>query len=69
MSERWRPSATPEAVRLRARLNAAIREFFSERDVLEVETPILSHAGNIEANITSFLVDFTGHVDAGPRRR
>ena len=69
MSERWRPSATPEAVRLRARLNAAIREFFSERDVLEVETPILSHAGNTEPNITSFHVDFTGHVDAGPRRR
>ena len=69
MSERWRPSATPEAVRLRARLNAAIREFFSERDVLEVETPILSRAGNTEPNITSFHVDFTGHVDAGPRRR
>jgi len=65
----WKPSATPEALRLRARLNAAIRDFFAGRDVLEVETPILSRAGNTEPNITSFHVDFSGHVDAGPRRR
>src|SRR5690606_26060068 len=65
----WKPSATPEALRLRARLNAAIRDFFAGRDVLEVETPVLSQAGNTEPNITSFHVDFSGHVDAGPRRR
>ncbi|MFZ7094879.1 EF-P lysine aminoacylase EpmA [Luteimonas dalianensis] len=69
MSEAWRPSAGPEALRLRARLNAEIRELFRERGVLEVETPILSHAGNTEPNIASFHVEFTGHVDAGPRRR
>ncbi|WP_407354620.1 EF-P lysine aminoacylase EpmA [Luteimonas sp. R10] len=65
----WRPSATLEALRLRARLNAAIRVFFAERGVLEVETPILSQAGNSEPNIASFALDFNGHVDAGPRRR
>jgi lysyl-tRNA synthetase class 2 len=54
-----------EAVRLRARLNAAIRVFFAERDVLEVETPVMSEAGNTEPNIESFSTRFTGHVDAG----
>ena len=65
----WRPSAAPGALRLRARLNAAIRGFFAARDVLEVETPVLSQAGNTEPNITSFHAAFSGHVDAGPRRR
>lgn len=58
-----------EALRQRARLNALIREFFAARGVLEVETPILSAAGNTEPNIDSFHTGFDGHVDAGPRRR
>jgi lysyl-tRNA synthetase class 2 len=43
-----------EALRRRARLNALIREFFAQRDVLEVETPIMSAAGNTEPNIEGF---------------
>ncbi|MCD9030159.1 EF-P lysine aminoacylase GenX [Luteimonas sp. Y-2-2-4F] len=65
----WRPSAAPEALRLRARLNAEIRAFFAERGVLEVETPVLSQAGNTEPNIASFSLDFSGHRDAGAARR
>jgi len=42
------------ALRQRAALNALIRSFFATRDVLEVETPILSAAGNTEPNIDSF---------------
>ena len=57
------------ALRLRARINAAIRGFFAERGVLEVETPILSAAGNTEPNIDSFTTTFSGHVSAGPRLR
>ncbi len=57
------------ALQQRAALNALVRRFFAERDVLEVETPILSVAGNTEPNIDSFHTDFTGHVDAGGRRR
>ncbi|MEN5003918.1 EF-P lysine aminoacylase EpmA [Stenotrophomonas indicatrix] len=53
----------------RASLNALVRRFFAERGVLEVETPILSVAGNTEPNIDSFHTDFSGHVDAGGRRR
>ncbi|MDO1528672.1 EF-P lysine aminoacylase EpmA [Fulvimonas sp. R45] len=61
--------ATFEHLRLRARLYALIRAFFAGRDVLEVETPVLSAAGNTEPNIESFSTAFSGHVDAGARER
>lgn len=57
------------ALRQRAALNAMIRAFFAARDVLEVETPILSAAGNTEPNIDSFHTRFSGHVDAGATQR
>ena len=40
-----------ETLRLRADLVASIREFFSRRNVLEVETPTLSSAGCTDPNI------------------
>ncbi|MET0656060.1 MAG: EF-P lysine aminoacylase EpmA [Pseudoxanthomonas sp.] len=58
-----------DALRLRAAVNALFRLYFAERDVLEVETPILSQAGNTEPNIESFTTHFTGHSDAGARTR
>ena len=65
----WRPSGSLEAMRLRARLYAEIRGFFAARGVLEVETPVLSEAGNTEPNIDSFSTAFSGHRDAGAPRR
>jgi lysyl-tRNA synthetase class 2 len=65
----WQPSASIGALRLRARLNASIRQFFATRNVLEVETPILSAAGNTDPNIASFRAQFDGHVGAGSRER
>lgn len=65
----WRPSATLDALRLRARLYATIRGFFAERAVLEVETPVLSVAGNTDANIASFSLEFSGRTDGAPRTR
>ncbi|MCB1864751.1 MAG: EF-P lysine aminoacylase GenX [Chromatiales bacterium] len=47
----WRPACSVAALRRRAILLAAIREFFAGRDVLEVDTPILSRAGNPDPNI------------------
>ena len=40
-----------ETIRLRAELVASIREFFRQRNVLEVETPTLSTAGCTDPNI------------------
>jgi lysyl-tRNA synthetase class 2 len=58
-----------EALRLRARLNRLVREFFAARGVLEVETPVMSRAGNTEPNISSFTVEFGGRTDGAPRTR
>ena len=58
-----------ETLRQRARLNALIRGFFAERDVLEVETPIMSAAGNTEPHLEGFQTRFSGHVDAGSPQR
>lgn len=59
----------PTTLHLRADLYRLVRAFFFERRVLEVETPILSAAGNSEPNIESFTTTFSGHVDAGARER
>lgn len=47
----WRPTATISALRDRALLAATIREFFTERGVLEVHTPLLSRSANCDAHI------------------
>ena len=65
----WQPTASFDAIRLRAQLNALIREFFVRRNVLEVETPVLSRGGNSEPNIASFSLEFSGRVDGAPRTR
>ena len=65
----WMPSATRDALRLRAWVNRLVREFFHARDVLEVETPVLSLAGNTDPNIASFSLEFSGRTDGAPRTR
>ena len=58
-----------DAIRLRARLNGLVRRFFEARGVLEVETPVMSRAGNTDPNIASFRVEFSGRTGGGPRTR
>lgn len=65
----WAPSATRDALRLRAWLNRLIREFFHQRDVLEVETPVLSLAGVSDPHIAPFPLEFSGRTDGAPRTR
>ena len=69
MTQDWQPSASFDALHLRARLNAAVRRFFDERGVVEVETPVLSRAGNTDPNIASFSLEFSGRTDGAPRTR
>jgi elongation factor P--(R)-beta-lysine ligase len=69
MSVAWQPTGSPELLRLRARLNACIRGYFDARGVLEVETPLLSVAGNTDPNIASFSLEFSGRTDGAPRTR
>ncbi|SJZ66431.1 EF-P lysine aminoacylase EpmA [Novilysobacter spongiicola] len=69
MTTDWTPSASFDALRLRAALNASIRSFFAQRHVTEVETPVLSMAGNTEPNIAPFALQFSGRTDGAPRTR
>ncbi len=50
----WMPSSSLDNLKTRARLLEKTREFFKQRNILEVETPILSQAGNPDPNIDSF---------------
>lgn len=69
VTERWRSAADLDALRFRAGVYRHIRDFFFERGVLEVETPILSAAGNTDPNIASFQLDFSGPAQGGSPRR
>lgn len=57
-----------ENVRARARLNAALREWFAAHGYLEVETPALVPAAGMEPHINPFEVPFVPETDVGKRR-
>lgn len=59
----WRPAASLEVLKLRARMIARIRAFFAERGVLEVETPALSAAASTDVHLHSFACRYTGPGD------
>lgn len=50
----WRPTAPLSVLRLRAEMLAAVRRFFRERGVWEVETPALARATASDPHIESF---------------
>lgn len=52
----WRPAADLDTLRQRARLLADIRRFMAEREVLEVETPLLSAAAVSDPALESLSV-------------
>jgi len=52
----WRPSASADTLVIRARLLQRIRAFFQAREVLEVDTPLLSRAAVTDPHIETFVV-------------
>lgn len=54
----WQPSASIENLRKRADIISRIRNFFAERGVWEVETPLLSHATVTDPHILSIVAPF-----------
>lgn len=56
MTAKWQPTASLEMLKTKARLLSKLRAFFDEKNILEVQTPILSQAGNTEPTIESFVV-------------
>ena len=63
----WRPTASMEMLRLRAEILARIRTFFEERDVLEVETPVLASAPVTDLHIEALSCRYRGPGADGGR--
>jgi len=53
---RYQPTCSIDALKARAAMYQKIRQFFAERGVLEVETPILSQAGVTDVHLASVQV-------------
>lgn len=58
MQANWQPTADLSTLKRRAQYLADVRHFFSQRHVLEVETPILSSAAPTAPYIDSFTTDY-----------
>ena len=63
----WRPSASMETLRLRAEVLAQIRAFFSAREVLEVETPLLAAAPVTDLHLQALSCRYRGPGADGGR--
>ncbi|MGB1541356.1 MAG: EF-P lysine aminoacylase EpmA [Cycloclasticus sp.] len=53
-NKQWPPTCTVAFLQTRAELYQTIRQFFAEKNVLEVETPVLSAAASCDLNLESF---------------
>jgi len=58
VTELWRPACDLTAMRLRAQVLNLIRQFFAERAVLEVETPLLCHATGTDPHLDFFSAQY-----------
>ncbi|GEA62216.1 elongation factor P--(R)-beta-lysine ligase [Vibrio comitans] len=64
----WQPSADLSSLKRRAELIAHIRQFFVERNVLEVDTPAMSHATVTDIHLHTFQTEFIGPGYADGRK-
>lgn len=65
-SDQWRPTATPGRLKARADLLQNIRAYFSSQQVMEVETPLMSGAGNTDPKIQSVRTDSGSYLRTSP---
>jgi len=54
----WQPTTSHKARQARAELLRTIREFFYSRDVMEVDTPLLSHGTVTDEHLDAFETQF-----------
>src|SRR5699024_8102095 len=62
----WQPTASARAIKARAQLYAHIRDFFAERNVLEVDTPFLAQHGVSDIHIQCIHVPEYGFLQSSP---
>lgn len=54
MNETWKPNASIASLKARAKLLRQIRAFFEMRDVMEVETPVLSRSSGTDVQLAQW---------------
>ena len=59
-SDGWRPSCSTQMLHVRAEVLRSIRQFFRDREYLEVETPCLSRDIVLDAWLEPFSIDVRG---------
>ncbi|MBT3530971.1 MAG: EF-P lysine aminoacylase GenX [Gammaproteobacteria bacterium] len=63
----WKPNASLEVLRQRSEMLSTIRKFFAERNVLEIETPLLCRNAATDVFIKSFEVSVTSKTTTEKR--
>ncbi len=58
--QNWQPSASIPALKQRAKIIQVIRHFFAEKNVLEVETPLLATSGVTDLHLENLTSEFNG---------
>ena len=64
LSRPFQPTATWEVLERRAELLQRLRQFFTQRGFLEVETPLLSRDSIVDVHLEPFAVTAAGTSDA-----
>ena len=60
----WQPSMSWQHAKQRAQILATIRDFFSKRHVIEVETPLLSNGTITDVHLDPFITQFNYSMDS-----
>ncbi|MBY5948519.1 elongation factor P--(R)-beta-lysine ligase [Photobacterium rosenbergii] len=60
MTTHWQPTAPINRLRQRAATLATIRDFFAQREVMEVDTPAMSQATVTDIHLHTFQTTFVG---------
>lgn len=63
-ADAWRPSASLDMLQQRARCMAVIRQFFTTKGYLEVETPVMAQFGITDVYLSNIQAHFRGQAYA-----
>ncbi|MFD2176548.1 elongation factor P--(R)-beta-lysine ligase [Veronia pacifica] len=68
MTQEWQPTTSISALKQRASILKTVRQFFEQREVLEVDTPAMSQATVTDIHLHAFNTRFVGpgHADGVP---
>ena len=65
MHSTWQPAATIKQLKQRADILTQIRHFFAKRDVMEVDTPAMSHATVTDVHLQPYQPEISqGRLEA-----